>query len=152
MSAAAVATTIIEALPWVVLALILVEFALADELPAPRVWRIAVIAGLMPLAVGVAAVLVVPVQPVLEVVGIALGPSAFLVLHAVLRVGLLRLKASEPVLMFGPGARRGRPKRSFYEPAAPRRVSAWDHVYSMLVGVAMLLSAAPAIAEIIRRP
>lgn len=98
MSAVAVATAVIQALPWVVIALILVEFTLADELPAPRVRRVAVIAGLMPMAASMTAVMVAPVRTVPEVIGIALGPLTFLVLHAMLRVGFLRLKASEPVL------------------------------------------------------
>jgi hypothetical protein len=151
VSVVAVATAVIQALPWVVIALILVEFTLADELPAPRVRRVAVIAGLMPMAASMTAVMVAPVRTVPEVIGIALGPLTFLVLHAMLRVGFLRLKASEPVLTFTPDSHQGRSTRLWYEPDAPRRVSAWDHVFSMLVGTAMLLSAAPAIAEIIRR-
>ena len=151
LSAAGVATAAIEILPWVVLAIILVEFTLTDELPAPRVRRMAVGAGIVLMATSAAAAMVVPVRTVLEVIGIALGPLAFLMLHAMLRLGFLRLKASEPVLTFTPESHQGQSTRSFYEPGAPRRVSAWDHLYSMLVGLAMLLSAAPAMAELIRR-
>lgn len=149
MSAAAVATAVIQGLPWVVFGILLVEFALADELPAPRVRRMVVLPGIILMTVSAAATTMVSVRTVAVVIGIAVGPLAFLAAHAVLREGFLRIKGSEPVLMFGPGAHRT--KRSFHEPAVPRRVSLWDYVYSMFVGAAMLLSAAPAMAEIIRR-
>jgi hypothetical protein len=142
---------VIQALPWMVLGLILVEFALVDDLPAPRVWRIAMAVGIALVAANAAAAMLVSARTVAEVVAIALGPLAFLVLHAALRVGVLRVKSSEPVLTFTPEAHRGQSTRSFYEPLAPRSVTAWDHLYSMFVGLATLLSAAPAVSEIIRR-
>ncbi|MGD2067757.1 MAG: hypothetical protein PVI57_03665 [Gemmatimonadota bacterium] len=140
-----------SALPWLVIAVVLVEFALADELPAPRVRRAFLGAGAVLVAVTATAAWLSPPLATPTHLATACGPLAFLLLHAALRALFRSVKQSEPVLLFTPDAHRGGSRRLFHEPDAPRRVTGWDYVYSLSVGVAMLLSAAPALNEIIAR-
>jgi hypothetical protein len=142
---------IIWALPWVVMAVILVEFALVEELPAPRVRRVTIGVGVFLLVVTALAVWrTPPLAPVPHLL-VASGPLAYLLLAELLRRAVLRLKGGEPVLLFTAQAWQGRARRAFFEPDASRRVSGWDVVYTLLVGMAALLAMMPAMGEIVRR-
>jgi len=59
------------------------------------------------------------------------------------------VKGGEPVLTYHASVRTSGASRLFSEPDAERRVSGWDYAYSFLVGVAMLVSVAPALREIV---
>lgn len=141
----------IWALPWVSIALILVEFVLVDELPAPRVRRVTIGVGVLLLLLAALALWRSPPLALVPHLLVASGPLAFLLLHELLRRAVLRLKGGEPVLLFTPDAWQGRSRRAFFEPDAPRRRSGWDLAYTLLTGVAMLLAALPAIGEIVQR-
>lgn len=140
----------ISALPWVAIAVILVEFVLVDELPAPRVRRVMIAVGVV-LLLTTFAIGRMPPLALFPHLLVASGPLAFLLLAELLRRAVLRLKGGEPVLLFTPDAWQGRARRAFFEPDASRRVSGWDVAYTLLVGLGMLLAAAPAMAEIVRR-
>lgn len=143
--------TMIWALPWVVLAVILVQFVLVDELPAARVRRVMIGVGVVLLLLTAFAIWRMPSLAPVPHLLVASGPLAFLLLTELLRRAVLRLKGGEPVLLFTPDAWQRRTRRVFFEPDAPRRVSGWDSPYTLLVGVGALLAAAPAVAEIVRR-
>lgn len=133
------------------MAVILVEFVLVEELPAARVRRVMICVGVLLLLLTALAVWRTPrLAPVPHLL-VASGPLAYLLLNELLRRAVLRWKSDEPVLLFTPDAWRGRTKRVFFEPDASRRVSGWDVAYTLLVGMGMLLAAAPAIAEIVER-
>lgn len=138
-----------SALPWLAIAVVLVGFGLADELPAPRVRRSFLGVATVLVAVTATAVWRRPPLAAPFHLLIACGPLGFLLLHAGLRAAFRAVKEGEPVLLFTPGAHRGGADRLFHEPGAPRRVTGWDYVYSLSVGVGMLLSVAPALSEII---
>lgn len=137
---------ILSALPWIVIAMGIVEFALVDDLPAPVVRRTIVAVSFGLVAVTLVATLGVPSPESLPYLLAAAGPLIFLGLHAALRWTFGRLKHGEPVLLYTPEAHRGRTPRYFHQPDASRRVSGWDYPYSLLVGVALLASLAPAMA------
>lgn len=137
------------ALPWIVIGIVLVEFALADELPAPAVRR-TVLGGGTALLIFVAGGLWI--SPATVGPGhllAAAGPLAFLLLHAGLRRFFAAVKGGEPVLAYHASVRTSGSSRLFFEPDAERRLSGWDYAYSFLVGVAMLVSVAPALSEIV---
>lgn len=126
------------------IALVVVMFALADELPDPRVRLGALTVGggltaLVGTAMGASSGSIRP-----AVVLVALGPLVFLTLHHVLRRVFLRWKGEEPVLCYHP-RREGDRSRFRYEPERTDRVTVLDYLYSFLVGAAMLLSVLPAI-------
>lgn len=141
----------ISALPWVAMAVILVEVVLVDELPAARVRRVMIGVGVLLLLLTALAVWRTPPLALVSYLLVASGPLAFLLLNELLRRAVLRLKGAEPVLLFTPEAWQGRSRRAFFEPDASRRVSGWDVAYTLLVGVGMLLAATPAMAEIVQR-
>lgn len=143
--------TIIWALPWVAMAVILVEFALVDELPSAQVRRVMIGVGVLLLLVAAPAVWWTPPLALFPYLLVASGPLAFLLLAALLRRAVLPLKGDEPVLLFTPDAWQGRSSRAFFEPEASRHVTGWDIAYTLLVGLGMLLAAAPAMAEIVQR-
>lgn len=142
---------ILTALPWVVIAVGIVEFALTDELPARSVRRAVIGVSLGLVVLTLAATSRVSSGREMWHLLAASGPLIFLALHAALRWGFKRLKRGEPMLLFTPEAHLGGTRRYFYEPDAPRRVSVWDYPYSLLVGMALLVSLAPAMAELIER-
>ncbi|NIP59639.1 MAG: hypothetical protein GWM92_15030 [Gemmatimonadetes bacterium] len=138
-------------LPWLAIAVVLLEFSLADDLPAPgvaRAFRSAGVALLLATAAGAWLVpLLVPVSDLL----VAAGSLIFLLLQRLLRAAFRRWKGDEPVLVATGARGTARGGRIFHEPGADRRVTALDYLFSFLLGVAMLISAAPAIAEIVER-
>jgi hypothetical protein len=134
-------------LPWVAVGLVLVEFALADDLPDERVRRVFAAAG---VAVLFGATWKMPLALLGPTLAIAAGPLAFLVGHGALRHLFRRWKGEEPVLATR-GSASASGGRAFFEPAEPRTVGWRDYLYSFLLGLAMLLCVSPALADIIVR-
>lgn len=124
------------------IALVVVMFALADDLPAPQVRHVALAVGwsLPALAAITAGAWPETIPP--TIILVALGPLGFLALHHLLRWVFLRWKGDEPVLCFQ--ASPGRRSQFWYEPERTHRVTGLDYLYSFLVGAAMLLSLTPA--------
>lgn len=138
-------------LPWAALALLLIEFTLSNDLPAPAVRRtfLGLGAALLTLAV-VAARLASGVFSTNAIVA-AGGPLSFLVLHELLRRGFRRLKGAEPSLVSGTGQAGGASSRFFFQPEVERDVTWLDYAYSFLLGAGMLVAAGGAIAVLIER-
>lgn len=136
-------------LPWLAIALVLLAFALADDLPAPSVRRAFLFAGLA--LVGLAGVAVGMAEaaspsPLLT----ASGPLAFLLIHQGLRWVFRRWKGDEPVLTTAGSAGSGG-ERFAFQKGVERRVTWMDYLYTFALGTGMLVACAPAIAELVER-
>lgn len=144
---------IVATLPWIAMAVVLVEFALADELPAAGVRRVFLLVGGLLLGATAAAMLVPGGVVGPDDLLVASAPVLFLAIHAGLRAVFRRLKGAEPALLFVPAAHReGGARRWFFEPGEPRSNGGWDLLYSMLVGVGMLVVLLPAMAAVVEAP
>lgn len=144
-------TVLTGPLPWLAIAVVLLGFSLADDLPAPGVARAFRTAGVALLLATAAGALLAPGDVPVSHLLVAAGPLFFLLLHRLLRAAFRRWKGDEPVLVATGGWGTARGGRIFHEPGAERRVTLLDYLFSFLLGVAMLISAAPAIAEIVER-
>lgn len=141
-------TVFLSVLPWLVIALVIVEFSLADDLPAPPVRRAFLVTGLGLVLLTAGMLWISPGSSDWSYLLVAVGPAAFLLIHHVLRSIFRKWKGDEPVLMTT-GSSSGMTGRFFYETDTHRRVGFTDYVYSFLLGAGMLLAAAAAIEKLV---
>lgn len=135
-------------LPWIALGTVVILFSLSDDLPDARVRRVAVAVGLVLLALGAVAAGSSPRSGPWGLPIVAAGPFLYLLLHHLLRQAFRKWTGKEPNLMVT-GMGDGTSRRFFYERNTIRRTNWLDFLYSFLLGISMLLSAAPAIGWVI---
>ncbi len=141
-------TFFLSVLPWLVVAVVVLAFSLADDLPAPEVRRIFLVIGIGISVVTAALSWYAPDAAGASYVFAALGPLGFLLFHHVLRTAFRTWKGGEPVLVATGGSGSGSGRFS-YEKGVPRQVQFLDYLYTFLLGCGMLLAAAPAIARVV---
>lgn len=120
-------------LPWMAMVGVGLGFVAADELDRPVIRRIALTVASLILGVGL--VLVPSMGP--RSVATAAGPLAFLLGAMLLRRAFRRWKGEEPIMAYVPRQSGPRP-------------GLLDFVYSLLLGLAMLLAVMPAIMSLPR--
>lgn len=137
-------------LPWITIGVLVIEFSLSDDLPAPRVRRATVVAGLLLLA-AVSFTRTIGGTRWWNDTLAAAGPLAYLLIHQVLRATFRKWKGEEPNLVAS-GTGQASRRRFFYQKDSTRRVTWLDYLYTFCLGMGMLLAAAPAIRRIIDPP
>lgn len=139
-----------SALPWIVLTILIVEFAASDHLAAgSRLQRLFVAVGAGLMAGTAVAAWTAPEAASLQHAAASAGPLLFLAVHALLRWSFRSLSGRGPIFV-SPAAAAGDPSGAGEDDPDGASGASWiDYLYSFLLGVGMLLSAAGAMSVII---